>query len=92
MLVDARSGPARADEWLTRLLVAGVSVVGFDAADIAKALAIADDYPDQDFSLADRVSFALLERFARNRVWTYDSDFAVYRFGRDRTAAFTIVQ
>jgi hypothetical protein len=33
-----------------------------------------------------------MERLGIDRVATFDSDFAVYRFGRDRRRAFTIVR
>jgi uncharacterized protein len=62
------------------------------AADFEKALAIAEAFPDQQFSIVDRTSFALMERLGVHRVIAYDADFAVYRFGRDRRRAFEVVR
>lgn len=92
MLVYVRFGLGVADEVAVGVLAAGVDLIPFDAGDVVRALAIASQYADQDFSLADRISFVMLERLGRNRVWTYDRDFAVYRYGPDHGSAFTVVQ
>ena len=55
------------------------------------AWAIGQRYPDQDFSLTDRTSFALMERLQIHDVASFDTDFAVYRFGGNKTGAFRIV-
>lgn len=92
MLVFARFGLAKADEVVRGVLATVPTITQVEAGDLGRALAVTADFPDQDFSLADRLSFVLLERLGRKRVWTYDSDFAIYRFGPDRTEAFTIIQ
>ena len=60
-------------------------------ADLASAWSIGERFPDQDFSLVDRTSFALMERLGITRVISFDSDFAVYRYGRMRTNAFEVL-
>ncbi|MFW5924763.1 MAG: type II toxin-antitoxin system VapC family toxin [Myxococcota bacterium] len=62
------------------------------AADLEVAWAIGEAYPDKHFSIADRTSFAVMERLGIHRVASFDDDFAVYRFGRDRKQAFTVVR
>ena len=62
------------------------------AADIEFAWAIGERYPDQDFSIVDRTSFALMERLGLQRVASFDYDFAVYRYGRGRPRAFDVVR
>ncbi len=59
--------------------------------DVEAAWAIGLRYPDQNFSIVDRTSFAVMERLGVQRVATFDSDFAIYRFGPRRDRAFEIV-
>ena len=59
--------------------------------DVEAAWAIGLRFPDQDFSIVDRTSFALMERLGVPRVATFDSDFAIYRFGPRLDRAFEIV-
>lgn len=70
--------------------VAELEPVG--AADLASAWAIGEAFPDQDFSVVDRTSFAVMQRLGLRRVATFDDDFAVYRFGKDRREAFSVVR
>lgn len=60
-------------------------------ADLEVAWAIGAAFPDQDFSLVDRTSFAVMQRLGIERVVTLDSDFAVYRYGRSRSRAFVVI-
>jgi len=60
-------------------------------ADIESAQAIGARFADQEFSLTDRTSFALMERLGIEQAASFDADFAVYRFGRDRTKAFGVL-
>jgi len=61
------------------------------AADLEVAFAIGESFPDQDFSIVDRTSFAVMQRLGVLRAATLDHHFAVFRFGRDRNRAFEIV-
>lgn len=60
--------------------------------DLEAAWAIGDQFPDQDFSLVDRTSFALMERLGIFRVISFDSDFAVFRYGRNHKTAFEVLR
>lgn len=73
-----------------RIGVAELEPVG--AADLASAWAIGETFTDQDFSIVDRTSFAVMQRLGIRRVATFDDDFAVYRFGKDRREAFSVVR
>jgi predicted nucleic acid-binding protein len=53
--------------------------------------AIGSDFDDQDFSIVDRTSFAVMQRLGVLRVASFDSDFAVFRFGPGRRHAFEIL-
>lgn len=62
------------------------------SADLESAWAIGEHFPDQDFSLVDRTSFALMQRLGISRVITFDDDFAVFRYGRERKIAFEVLR
>jgi len=67
----------------------GLAVVEkVDLADLDAAWAIGEAFPDQDFSIVDRTSFVVMERLGLTRVASFDSDFAIYRYGRNRDRAF----
>lgn len=61
-------------------------------ADLDSAWLIGKAFPDQDFSIVDRTSFAVMERLGITRAASFDAHFAVYRYGRNRDRAFQIVR
>jgi uncharacterized protein len=61
-------------------------------ADLEAASAIGEAFPDQEFSIVDRTSFAVMERLGVTRVASLDDDFAVYRYGRNRDRAFDVLR
>ena len=69
--------------------VARIEIVG--AHDLEAAWSIGALFPDQDFSIVDRTSFAVMHRLGIEQAVTLDSDFSVYRFGRRRERAFRVV-
>ena len=69
--------------------VAIVEPVG--TADLEAAWHIGQSYRDQDFSIVDRTSFAVMRRLGLDRVASLDADFAIFRFGPNRKRAFTVV-
>jgi len=62
------------------------------AADLERAWAIGETFSDQDFSIVDRTSFAVMERLGLTRAASFDDHFAVYRYGRNRDRAFEILR
>ncbi len=70
--------------------VAAVEPVG--VADLEAAWQIGVFYRDQDFSLVDRTSFAVMGRLGIERAAALDDHFAVFRFGPNRRRAFTVVR
>lgn len=60
-------------------------------ADLEVAWSIGEAYADQDFSIVDRTSFAVMQRLGLTRVASFDRDFAVYRWGIRRDRAFTVL-
>jgi len=71
----------------------GVSIIEtVGIADLETAWQIGIAYGDQDFSIVDRTSFAVMRRLGIERAASLDDDFAVFRFGPNRRRAFTIVR
>jgi predicted nucleic acid-binding protein len=70
--------------------VATIAIVG--EGDLEAAFQIGAAYRDQDFSLVDRTSFAVMQRTGIDRAASLDDDFAIFRFGPNRRRAFTIVR
>ena len=70
--------------------VAAVEPVGM--ADLEAAWQIGACYRDQDFSIVDCTSFAVMCRLGIERAASLDDDFAVFRFGTNHRRAFTIVR
>lgn len=61
-------------------------------ADLEAAWAMGADFPDQDFSLVDRTSFAVMQRLGCHRAASFDAHFSVYRFGARRARGFEVVR
>lgn len=60
--------------------------------DLEAAWRIGEDFDDQDFSITDRTSFAVMERLGLRRVAAFDDDFAIYRFGGGRRERFAVIR
>ena len=60
--------------------------------DLEAAWQIGLSFPDQDFSIVDRTSFALMLRLGIERVASFDHHFAVFRFGPNRRRTLTLVR
>lgn len=74
------------------LLRTGLAITEFiTPADLEAAWQIGEVYPDQDFSIVDRTSFAVMRRLGIERAASFDHHFAIFRFGPDRRRAFTIL-
>lgn len=69
--------------------IAIIEAVGL--ADLEAAWDIGLSWRDQDFSIVDRTSFAVMRRLGLDRVASLDEHFAVFRFGPNRRQSFTIV-
>ena len=90
-LIRARLGRPAALKYWDAMQSDVVRTYGVTSHDVASARAIADSWPDQDFSLIDCTSFALMERLALDEALAFDSHYRVYRFGARRERAFRII-
>ena len=59
-------------------------------ADLEVATMIGTVFSDQDFSLSDRTSWAIMERLGIHNAISLVRDFRIYRFGPDRRRFFTV--
>ena len=59
-------------------------------ADLEVAAQIHESFPDQGFSIVDRTSWSVMQRLGVHAVISFDRDFAIFRFGRDRRSSFTV--
>jgi predicted nucleic acid-binding protein len=69
--------------------LAVVETVG--PADLEAAWQMGLSWKDQDFSMVDRTSFAVMLRLGIERAASLDDHFAVFRFGPAKRRAFTIL-
>ena len=82
---------AAADELVATILGRSVAeVLTATPQDILTALRIGETFADQDFSIVDRTSWAVMERCGITEAVAFDIDFSVYRFGPDLRQAFTV--
>jgi uncharacterized protein len=92
-LVMQRQIHRRAAEGFWEGIRAGLAQVEkVGEADMEAAWAIGATFADQEFSIVGRTSFAVMERLGLTRVASFDSDFAVYRYGRNRDRAFEVLR
>jgi predicted nucleic acid-binding protein len=67
-----------------------VAIECVQLGDLDAAWRIGEAFPDQDFSIVDRTSFAVMERLGVSSVATFDEDFSIYRYGPRRERAFDV--
>lgn len=92
LLMRGRLGRPAADRFWEglRLGVATIEPVG--PADLEVAWSIGQSFADQDFSIVDRTSFAVMQRLGLTRAAALDDDFAIFRYGPRRERAFEVVR
>jgi len=90
LLLNARIGRHAAQGFWAAVRDGTVETIAVGPGDLDRAWRISHDFPDQDFSLVDMTSFAVMERLGVTRVATLDHHFAVYRYGPRRDRAFEI--
>jgi predicted nucleic acid-binding protein len=66
-----------------------LQLLPLDAGDIPRIRSLIHKYRTQPMGLADATLVRVAERDGLNRIFTLDTDFRVYRLGRDRP--FTVV-
>lgn len=92
LLSNRRLGRLAAEGLWAGLRSGGALIETVGPADLEAAWAIGQLFHDQDFSIVDRTSFAVMVRLGVHRVTSFDDDFAIYRFGPRRDKAFEILR
>jgi predicted nucleic acid-binding protein len=92
LLFRHRLGREAANAFWEAARAGSTSVEFVGPADLEVAWTIAAEFEDQDFSLVDMTSFAVMQRIGVLRAASLDDDFAIYRFGRRRERAFELVR
>jgi predicted nucleic acid-binding protein len=91
-LLNSRVHRRAAENFWFGIRQGAVALEKVTGADLEAAWAIGEHFADQRFSIVDRTSFAVMERLGIARAASFDDDFAVYRFGRNRDRAFEVVR
>ncbi len=68
-----------------------VGIVDVNEKDLNQARGIMNRFHDQDCSLVDAVSFAVMQREGIKSAFTFDSHFRMYRFGRGNAQHFEVI-
>jgi uncharacterized protein len=92
LLLNSRYHHQAAERFWDRIRRGAVQIEFITAADLERAWTIGEAFPDQTFSIVDRTSFVVMERLGVNRVASFDDDFAIYRYGRNRERAFEVLR
>ena len=92
MLLSRRLKRDVAERFWGNLREGAVAIEPVGSADLEAAWQIGLSWPDQDFSIVDRTSFAVMRRLGIERAASLDDHFAVFRFGPRRQHAFTVLR
>jgi uncharacterized protein len=92
LLLNSRFGRGIAETFWDQIRRSTVQLEMVTSADLEAAWSIGISFPDQNFSLVDRTSFAVMERMGIVKAASFDQDFAIFRYGRRRDKAFEIIR
>ncbi len=90
-LIGSHLGRKKAIRFWDGLRSGIVDMINVNMQALNQAREIIDRFPDQAFSLVDASSFTVMEREGIKTVFTFDSHFRVYRFGKDKRRYFEVV-
>lgn len=90
LLLRARGGIVAAGRFWGAVRGGLATVETVLPGDLDMAWRISEAFADQDFSIVDSTSFAVMERLGLTEVASFDDDFAIYRYGPRRDRAFDV--
>jgi predicted nucleic acid-binding protein len=91
-LLRHRLGRTAAERFWAGVRAGAVAVEPVGTADLETAWTMGDAFAEQDFSIVDRTSFAVMLRLGVHRAVSLDDDFAIFRFGPRRDRAFEVLR
>jgi uncharacterized protein len=91
-LLHFRIGRSSAERFWGGLRSGAAVIETVRPADLETAWQIGSSWRDQDFSIVDRTSFAVMNRLGIERAASFDNHFGVFRFGPRRRQAFAIIR
>lgn len=91
-LIHHRLQPNAAERFWQGLRSGVATIEPVGLADLETAWQIGISWPDQDFSIVDRTSFAAMNRLGIERAASLDDHFAVFRFGPQRRQSFIVLR
>ncbi len=89
-LAANRLGVDVAETLVTAIRAGRARVAVATVADLEVAAQIHNAFADQEFSIVDRTSWSIMQRLGVHEAVSFDRDYSIYRFGRDRRQAFTV--
>jgi predicted nucleic acid-binding protein len=92
LLMKSRTHQVAADGFWRRIRAGAARIESTTPSDLEVAWQIGERFSDQDFSLVDRTSFATMMRLGITRVASFDSHFAVFRYGPRDSLAFEVLR
>jgi uncharacterized protein len=92
LLLNSRYHRSAAEQFWRGIRNGPADVEKVTSQDLETAWAIGEIFADQDFSIVDRTSFAVMERLGITRVASFDDDFAIYRYGAGRGKGFEVLR
>jgi len=91
LLLRSRLGRRAAQAFWDGIAGGGAEVVGLSSGDLNRAREISEEWSDQEFSLVDCTSFALIERLGIRRALAFDEHFRIFRWGTPRQRKLMLV-
>ena len=79
LLIRNKLGYPTAQKFFDGIRRGIVKIVDVSSSDLDQAWQILFDYGDQEFSLVDAASFAVMERLGTSTAFSFDAHFRVYR-------------
>lgn len=89
-LAASRLGPDVAEQLVNGIRAGIARVENTLLSDLEAAAATRAASSHQDFSIVDRTSWAVMIRLGVHEALAFDRDYAIFRFGRGRSKAFTV--